>query len=79
MLLRVRGPDGMLRLTLEKDDTFADLGRQLIPKLPPTVDPKTITFSNHPTGSDAKNLSEVAKFKVGQTGLRQADPLELSR
>lgn len=70
MLLRLRGPDGMLRLTVEKDDTFADLGRQLIPKLPATVDPKTITFSNHPTGSDAKNINEVAKFKVSQVGLK---------
>lgn len=70
MLLRLRGPDGMFRLTVEKDDTFADLGRQLLPKLPPTVDPKTVTLSNHPTGSDAKNLSEVAKFKVGQVGLK---------
>ncbi|KAJ4417772.1 nuclear protein localization protein 4 [Neurospora sp. IMI 360204] len=73
MLLRLRGPDGMLRLTVEKDDTFADLGRQLIPKLPPTVDPKTITLSNHPTGSDAKNINEVAKFKVGQIGLNHGD------
>lgn len=29
MLLRIRGPDGMLRLTVEKDDTFGDLGRQV--------------------------------------------------
>jgi nuclear protein localization family protein 4 len=29
MLLRLRTPDGMFRLTLEKDDTFGDLGRQV--------------------------------------------------
>lgn len=27
MLLRLRGPDGMFRLTVEKDDTFGDLAR----------------------------------------------------
>lgn len=29
MLLRIRGPDGMQRLTVEKDNTFGDLGRQV--------------------------------------------------
>lgn len=30
MLLRLRAPDGMFRLTVEKDDTFNDLGLQVI-------------------------------------------------
>lgn len=29
MLLRIRGPDGMVRLTMEKDDTFQELGRKV--------------------------------------------------
>lgn len=29
MLLRLRGPDGMVRLTVEKTDTFRELGRQV--------------------------------------------------
>jgi len=29
MLLRLRTPDGMFRLTVEKDDTFGELGRQV--------------------------------------------------
>jgi nuclear protein localization protein 4 homolog len=72
MLLRLRTPDGMFRLTLEKDDTFGDLGRQLLSKLPPTVDAKTITLSNNFNGGDSKRIAEIAKFKIGQVGLRQA-------
>lgn len=33
MLLRIRGPDGMVRLELGQDDTFGDLGN-LVRKLP---------------------------------------------
>ncbi|EGS23275.1 uncharacterized protein CTHT_0009420 [Thermochaetoides thermophila DSM 1495] len=68
MLLRMRCPDGMFRLTVEKDDTFGELVRQLVPKLPPTVDPKSITLSNHPSGGDSKRIDEIARFKIGQVG-----------
>ncbi|KAJ9142135.1 Npl4 family protein [Pleurostoma richardsiae] len=73
MLLRVRGPDGMVRVTVEKTDTFAELGRQLLPHLPPTVDPRTITLSNSPSGGDAKKIGEVANFQIGQIGLGHGD------
>ncbi|KAK4131869.1 polyubiquitin-tagged protein recognition complex, Npl4 component [Trichocladium antarcticum] len=73
MLLRLRCPDGMIRLTVEKDETFGDLVRQLVPKLPPTVDPKSICLSNHPTGGDSKMIAEIAKFKLGQVGLSHGD------
>jgi nuclear protein localization family protein 4 len=78
MLLRLRTPDGMFRLTLEKDDTFGDLGRQLLTKIPSTVDPKTITLSNSFGGGDSKRIGEIAKFKIGQIGLRQATLLLVS-
>ena len=29
MLLRIRGPDGMVRITVEPSDTFAKLGEQV--------------------------------------------------
>ena len=29
MLLRLRGPDGMIRINIDKDATFAELGRQV--------------------------------------------------
>lgn len=29
MLLRLRGPDGMVRITVDKNDSVADLGRQV--------------------------------------------------
>ncbi|TID04718.1 Nuclear protein localization protein 4 [Colletotrichum higginsianum] len=71
MLLRLRGPDGMSRLTIDKDASFGELGRL-------TVDPNTITLSNAPTGGDAKNLVEIASFKVGQIGLKHGDLIFIS-
>ncbi|KAB5563568.1 NPL4 family-domain-containing protein [Coniochaeta sp. 2T2.1] len=73
MLLRIRGPDGMQRLTVEKDDTFGDLGRKLLEKLPATIDPTTITLSNAPSGGDSKRLQDIAKYKLGQIGLGHGD------
>lgn len=70
MLLRLRGPDGTSRLNIDANDTFGHLGSLLIPNLPETVDPNSITLSNAPTGGDAKNLVEIASFKVGQIGLK---------
>ncbi|KAK0633439.1 NPL4 family-domain-containing protein [Immersiella caudata] len=78
MLLRLRTPDGMFRLTLEKDDTFGDLGRQLLAKIPSTVDPKTITLSNNFSGGDSKRIGEIAKFKIGQIGLSHGDLIFVS-
>jgi hypothetical protein len=43
---------------------------QLLPNLPKTVDPATITLSNAPSGGDSKKLQEIARFKIGQIGLR---------
>ncbi|KAK0751572.1 NPL4 family-domain-containing protein [Schizothecium vesticola] len=73
MLLRLRTPDGTHRLTLEKDSTFNELGHQLLPLLPSTVDPKSITLSNQPSGGDSKRIAEISKFKIGQIGLRHGD------
>ncbi|KAL1882711.1 hypothetical protein VTK73DRAFT_1231 [Phialemonium thermophilum] len=73
MLLRFRGPDGMLRLSVEKDETFGDLGQKLLPKLPANVDSSTLTLSNAPSGGDSKRLHDIAKYKVGQIGLSHGD------
>ncbi|KAK8141259.1 nuclear protein localization protein 4 [Beauveria asiatica] len=73
MLLRVRGPDGMARLTVEPTTTFGEMGQQLLTHLPPTVDPKTISMSNSPTGGDAKRLGDIVNFKIGQIGLSHGD------
>ncbi|UNI15080.1 nuclear protein localization protein 4, variant 2 [Purpureocillium takamizusanense] len=78
MLLRLRGPDGMARVTCETGTTFGELGKLLLPQLPNTVDPKTITMSNSPTGGDAKSLSDIANFKVGQIGLKHGDLIFIS-
>lgn len=73
MLLRVRGPDGMLRITIDKEDTFAELTNKFLFQLPPTVDPNSITFSNAPGGNDSKALPEIAHLAVGQVGLGHGD------
>ncbi|KAG7292214.1 nuclear protein localization protein 4 [Staphylotrichum longicolle] len=78
MLLRLRSPDGMFRLSVEPDDTFGHLADQLVPQLPATVDPQTITLSNHPTGTDAKKIAEISRFKISQVGLRHGDLIFIS-
>ncbi|KJZ76616.1 hypothetical protein HIM_03952 [Hirsutella minnesotensis 3608] len=73
MLLRMRGPDGMIRLTVETDTTFGELGQKLLPHLPATVEAQSLSMSNAPTGGDAKRLVDIANFKVGQIGLKHGD------
>ncbi|KAI3329142.1 nuclear protein localization protein 4 [Xylariaceae sp. AK1471] len=73
MLLRLRGPDGMLRITIDQNDTFTDLGRQLVPQLPSTVDPNTITMSPNPQAKDSRRLKDIAKVNLGQIGLNHGD------
>lgn len=78
MLLRMRGPDGTARLTVEPSTTFGELGHQLLTHLPATVDPTTITLSNSPHGGDAKRLGDIASFKVSQIGLNHGDMIFLN-
>ncbi|RYP56556.1 hypothetical protein DL771_011875 [Monosporascus sp. 5C6A] len=73
MLLRLRGPDGMVRINVEKNDNFSELGRQLVAHLPPTVDPDTISMSPQPQGTDSKLLKDIARFKLAQIGLNHGD------
>ncbi|RYC63714.1 hypothetical protein CHU98_g2485 [Xylaria longipes] len=73
MLLRLRGPDGMVRITIDKNDSIRDLGRLLLPQLPPTVDPDTITISPSPQAKDSRKLVDIARVKLGQIGLNHGD------
>ncbi|KAI1828097.1 NPL4 family-domain-containing protein [Xylaria intraflava] len=73
MLLRLRGPDGMIRITIDKNDTVGDLGRQLVPQLPSTVDPNTITMSPHPQGKDSRKLKDIAGFELSRLRLGHGD------
>lgn len=43
---------------------------QLLPTLPDTVDPDTITLANSPSGGDSKHLRDIASFKLAQIGLK---------
>ncbi|KAI1764812.1 polyubiquitin-tagged protein recognition complex, Npl4 component [Hypoxylon sp. FL1150] len=73
MLLRLRGPDGMIRINIEKTDTFAELGRQLVAQLPPTVEPTSISMSPDPQAKDSKKLIDIAQYKLSQIGLNHGD------
>ncbi|KAK3996823.1 nuclear protein localization protein 4 [Cladorrhinum sp. PSN332] len=74
MLLRLRTPDGMFRIEVEKDQTFSHLQSQLISKLPSTVDPKSIVISNRAgDGGESKKLEEITRFKIGQIGFSHGD------
>lgn len=73
MLLRVRGPDGMIRVTADGGDTFDDFVQKILPHLPPTVEPSTISFSNSPGGDDFKSVTEIGKVLVSQVGLSHGD------
>lgn len=86
MLLRFRGPDGTVRITIEPHDTFGKLGEkvyeyhrckmthinclQLLNVLPETVDFNTLTLSNAPAGGEVKLLREIASFPVAKIGLK---------
>ncbi|KAI0972525.1 nuclear protein localization protein 4 [Xylaria arbuscula] len=78
MLLRLRGPDGMVRITIDKNDSVGDLGRQLVPQLPPTVDASTITMSPNPQANESRRLRDIAKVKLGQIGLSHGDLIFIS-
>ncbi|TPX14238.1 uncharacterized protein E0L32_000632 [Thyridium curvatum] len=78
MLLRLRGPDGQIRLEVNNNETFGQLGEKLLPKLPPTVDPNTITLSNAPgSQGDKKYLRDIAQFELGRIGLSHGDMIFL--
>ncbi len=55
----------------------ANSSAQLVPQLPKTIDPQTITLSNHPSGGDAKKIGDIARFKISQVGLGQGPSLSL--
>ncbi|KAI2638184.1 NPL4 family-domain-containing protein [Xylaria nigripes] len=73
MLIRVRGPDGMIRITIDKNETVGDLGHQLVPQLPSTVDPSTITMSPNPQGKDARKLKDIAGYALSRLRLEHGD------
>lgn len=69
----------MVRIEVGRDDTFGSLGRQLLPKLPPTIDPDTLTLSNSPTSKgDSKKLVEIVNVRISQIGLRHGDLIFIS-
>ncbi|KAI0859599.1 NPL4 family-domain-containing protein [Xylaria cubensis] len=78
MLLRLRGPDGMVRITIEKNDSIADLARQLLPQLPSTVDPNTISISPTIQAKDSRKLVDIARVKLDQLGLNHGDLIFMS-
>jgi len=43
---------------------------KLLPNLPPTVDPKSLTMSPSPGAGNKKKMSEIADVVLGRTGLK---------
>lgn len=43
---------------------------QLVPQLPATVDPNTITMSPNPQAKDSRRFKDIARVKLGQIGLK---------
>lgn len=78
MIIRLRGPDGMHRVEIQPTDTFATLIQELLPQLPKTIDPATITLSNSPNGGDIKKVGEVAQARLSQVGLKHGDVVFIS-
>ncbi|KAI1105240.1 polyubiquitin-tagged protein recognition complex, Npl4 component [Jackrogersella minutella] len=82
MLLRLRGPDGMIRINIDKNDLFAELGRQLVAQLPPTVDPNSISMSPKPQAKpedkESRKLKDIAGFKLSHIGLNHGDLIFLN-
>ncbi|KAI1003575.1 Nuclear protein localization protein 4 [Podosphaera aphanis] len=78
MLLRFRGPDGMIRIAVERDETFGEIENKLSKELPDNVDFNTLTFSNRPAGGDNKLLREISKYRISQIGLGHGDTVFLN-
>lgn len=78
MLLRFRGPDGMVRIVADRDDTFGELEHKLSKVLPEDVDYETLILSNKPAGGDNKLLKEISKYKISQIGLGHGDMVFLN-
>ncbi|RKF58414.1 Nuclear protein localization protein 4 [Erysiphe neolycopersici] len=78
MLLRFRGPDGMVRITVDRDDTFGELEQKLSKVLPEGIDYETLILSNKPAGGDNKLLKEISRYKISQIGLGHGDMVFLN-
>ncbi|KAG9238538.1 nuclear protein localization protein 4 [Amylocarpus encephaloides] len=78
MLIRVRGPDGTFRITVELADTFLRFGEKLAEVLPKNVDFNTLTLSNQPKDGDIKLLKEIGNFRLSQIGLNHGDMMFLN-
>jgi len=63
----------MIRITIDKDDTFGKLGEMLKQQLPPTVDPRSVTMSPDPQAKDSKKIVDIAQYQIGQIGLNHGD------
>lgn len=69
MILRFVSKEGQFRLTVQPEDTFADITPQITEKLPKNVDLQSITISNRPQGGDARKLAELKGVSFKQVGL----------
>ncbi|KAB8596110.1 hypothetical protein FH972_025819 [Carpinus fangiana] len=78
MILRFQGRDGQFRLTVEPETEFPALLPQIVEKLPPDIDPETITLSNKPEGGDQRKVATLKGVALKQVGLKHGDQLFLN-
>ncbi|RKF65296.1 Nuclear protein localization protein 4 [Golovinomyces cichoracearum] len=78
MLLRCRGPDGMARIIIDREDTYEELELKLKKVLPDHVDYQSLTVSKKPAGGEVKYMKEISKFKVSEIGFEHGDIIFLN-
>lgn len=70
MLLRFQGRNGQFRLTVDPQTEFPAILPQIMEKLPPKTDPKSVTLSNRPQGGDARPVLSLKGVTLQRVGLK---------